>query len=55
MQTFNVKPKVKGKQVLDPISLRPLKEKGEEKPRSEYWLRRVLDGAVVEIKKTTKE
>lgn len=51
MITFKIKPAVAGTKVLDPISREPLKAKGEEKPRNEYWCRRVLDGAVIEIKK----
>lgn len=63
MDKFKIKPNGEGKKVRDPITFEPLKEEGEEKPRSEYWLRRVLDGAVVEVesevevktKKITKE
>lgn len=55
MQNFTVKPKVKGAKVLDPDSFEPLKEEGELKPRDEYWLRRILDGSVVEIKTTAKD
>tara|TARA_R110001583_G_scaffold15059_2_gene62467 strand:+ start:27885 stop:28079 length:195 start_codon:yes stop_codon:yes gene_type:complete len=54
MQTFNIKPKVAGKTVRDPITYEPLKTDGEEKPCSEYWLRRVLDGAVVKVKNEVK-
>lgn len=54
MVTFKIKPKVAGSQVLDPISRKPLAAKGEEKPRNEYWNRRLLDGAVIEVKKSEK-
>lgn len=55
MKTFKIKPAVDKQQVLDPVTRQPLKVKGEEKPRNEYWLRRVLDKSVVEIKPTAKE
>jgi hypothetical protein len=55
MKTFNIKPAVAKQKVLDPITFAPLKTKGEVKPRNEYWLRRVLDKSVVEIKPTAKE
>ena len=55
MQLFSIKPNKAGQKVLDPLSFQPLKEKGEKKPRNEYWLRRILDGDVVEIKPTAKE
>ena len=53
-QTFVIKPKVAGKKVRDPITYEPLKAEGEEKPRNEYWLRRVLDGAVVKVESEVK-
>jgi len=49
METFKIKPNGEGKKVRDPITFEPLKPAGEEKPRNEYWLRRVLDGAVVKV------
>ena len=52
IDTFKIKPTAAGTQVLDPVSRKPLAVKGEEKPRNEYWNRRVLDGAVIEIKKS---
>ncbi|WP_022940122.1 DUF2635 domain-containing protein [Psychromonas hadalis] len=55
MQTFNIKPKVAGEKILDPLSFTPLEDKGEVKPRSEYWLRRILDGDVIEIKTKGKK
>ena len=55
MDKFTIKPKVAGSKVLDPISKQPLKGKGEEKPRNEYWCRRILDGAVIELKTNSKE
>lgn len=56
MTTLKIKP-VKGFTVLDPESRKPLAGAGEEKPRSEYWLRRLAEGVVVEVKtiKTTEE
>jgi hypothetical protein len=55
MKTFKIKPAVDKQQVLDPVTRQPLKVKGEEKPRNEYWLRRVLDKSVIEIKTIVKE
>lgn len=55
MQQFKIKPKEPKQQVLDPETRKPLKATGEMKPRIAYWLRRVLDGTVVEIKTTAKE
>lgn len=44
-----VKP-AEGLTVLNPDrDMRPLDPKGEEVPRSMYWLRRLRDGDVVEI------
>ncbi|BBN59319.1 DUF2635 domain-containing protein [Hydrogenovibrio marinus] len=54
-QTFKIKPAKKGLQVLDPKTRDPLDEAGEEKPRDEYWLRRLKDGDVVIIKSIKKE
>jgi hypothetical protein len=34
----------------DPITGKPLAPKGETKPRSSYWLRRLRDGDVTEGK-----
>lgn len=45
---------VEGKPVLalvrDPVTFIPLKADGENKPRSQYWLRRLRDGDVIEVK-----
>ncbi|WP_084605491.1 DUF2635 domain-containing protein [Psychromonas aquimarina] len=49
MQTFKIKPNVKGKIVRDPITYEALKPAGEVKPRNSYWLRRISDGDVVEL------
>ena len=49
MQTFKIKPKVKGQTVRDPDTYEALKAAGEVKPRNSYWLRRIKDGVVVEI------
>lgn len=55
-ETFKIKPKVKDSKVLDPITFEPLKAAGENKPRSEHWLRRIKDESVIEIKpKNTTE
>ncbi len=54
-QTFKIKPKSSSVKVLDPQTLKPLKSVGETKPRNEYWLRRLMDGDVVEVIKQTTE
>lgn len=41
--------------VLDPVTFQSLKKSGEEKPRNEYWLRRLADGSVVEVSAQSKE
>lgn len=53
-RTFIIKP-VDGAKVPDPLTREPLKAEGEEKPKSEYWKRRILDKSVVEVKPTTKK
>ena len=45
---MKLKPK-EGYIVRDPQSHRPLSAEGEEKPRTQYWLRRLRDGDVVEV------
>lgn len=42
---MKIKPK-EGYVVRDPQSHRPLKAEGEDKPRTQYWLRRLRDGDV---------
>ncbi|WP_373020734.1 DUF2635 domain-containing protein [Thiomicrorhabdus sp.] len=54
-QDFKIKP-AQGMKVRDPETMKPLKTSGETKPRNEYWLRRIADKSVVEIKpKTTSK
>ena len=53
MNTIKVKPK-KGLLVRDPKSRKPLEEAGEEKPRDTYWLRRLKDESVIEVKSIAK-
>ena len=55
MREIKIKPKVKGVLVRDPITREPLKANGEMKPRNAYWLRRILDASVVEVKDKKKE
>ncbi|BDU38751.1 DUF2635 domain-containing protein [Vibrio nigripulchritudo] len=52
MRTIKVKP-VKGLVVRDPETRIPLKGAGEEKPRNAYWIRRLNDQSVVEVKSKT--
>jgi len=49
--TIQIKPANKDVVVRDPITRRQLEAKGEAKPRSPYWVRRLNDGDVIEIKK----
>jgi len=49
--TIKIKPANKDVVVRDPMTRRPLEAKGEAKPRSPYWVRRLNDGDVIEIKK----
>lgn len=46
-----VKPSSKKVKVFDPATKLHLKEEGKEVPKSNYWLRRLRDGDIVEIKK----
>lgn len=46
-ETFYLIPKP-GRQVRDPVSAAPLPPDGAEKPKTGYWLRRVLEGDVTE-------
>ena len=50
MRTFKVKPSSKGLLVRDPETRQPPKAAGEVKPRNTYWLRRIKDKSVVEVK-----
>jgi hypothetical protein len=43
-----VKPARPGLVVRDPVTLKPLAEKGESKPRDNYWRRRLKANDVVE-------
>jgi len=54
MPTITIKP-INGLTVLDPLTYVQLNESGEEKPRSEYWLRRLADGDVIEVKTVKQE
>ncbi len=49
MQKFKIKPKLLAQKVLDPITFKALSDKGENKPRNSYWLRRLKDGSIIEI------
>jgi len=51
--TIKIKPASKDVVVRDPITRRALDAKGEVKLRSPYWVRRLNDGDVIEIKKVT--
>lgn len=45
-QTFFIKP-ASGAKVRDPVTKQHLSADGENKPRSNYWLRRIASGEVV--------
>lgn len=53
MREMKIKPN-KGLLVRDPLTRKPLLEAGEIKPRNTYWLRRIADKAVTEIKVAPK-
>jgi len=58
MQTFKIKPNVRGKIVhivRDPVTYEALKVAGEIKPRNSYWLRRIKDNDVVEVLTTVQK
>ncbi|MFM2627377.1 DUF2635 domain-containing protein [Vibrio chagasii] len=52
--TFHIKPARSGLLVKDPQTRVPLKKRGELKPRSAYWLRRLADNSVVLVNDTAK-
>ncbi|RUM91049.1 MAG: DUF2635 domain-containing protein [Thiomicrospira sp.] len=54
-KTFKIKPCDSTIKVLDPETMKPLSLKGEEKPRNEYWLRRLKEGSIIEIGTVTKK
>ena len=39
-----------GLKVRDPVTKQHLKEEGEQKPRTTFWLRRLAAGEVLEVK-----
>lgn len=51
METIKVKP-LNELIVRDPITRKPLKTEGEEKPRNPYWLRRIKDKSVALVGET---
>ncbi len=54
MSNFKIKPKA-NILVRDPVTREPLKSTGETKPRDTYWLRRLKDKDVVEMKTVKKK
>jgi len=54
MNTIKIKP-AKGMLVRDPQTGRPLDAKGETKPRSSYWLRRLCDDDVQEVQVSRRQ
>lgn len=52
--TFFIKPANEKLLVKDPKTREPLKATGEEKPRNTYWLRRIKDKSVVQLKSLPK-
>lgn len=51
MTELHIKP-APGLTVRDPDSYEPLAAKGEKKPRTGFWLRRLKDGDVVTVTAT---
>jgi hypothetical protein len=51
---IHIKPKL-GLIVRDPVTYRPLAVDGEDKPRDQYWMRRLRDGDVVLAKQSEPE
>ncbi len=51
---IRIKPKL-GLIVRDPVTYRPLAVDGEDKPRDQYWMRRLRDGDVVLAKQSEPE
>ncbi|CAH7322839.1 conserved hypothetical protein [Vibrio chagasii] len=51
---FQIKPAKPGLLVKDPQTREPLKKRGELKPRTAYWLRRLADNSVVLVNDTAK-
>lgn len=49
MTTTIIKPASAGLIVRDPLTARPLDEKGEAKPMNGYWHARLREGSVVEV------
>lgn len=48
-KTVFIKPASADVKVRDPITKQHLKAEGESKPRSNYWIRRIAAGDVVEV------
>lgn len=53
-KTFVVRA-AEGRRVRDPHSKQVLAPEGESKPQTSYWLRRLADGDVVEVKPEPQE
>ena len=51
--TIKIKP-APGLKVRDPATGRHLADKGEEKPKNAYWLRRLRDGDAILVEKKEK-
>ncbi len=49
MNSIKIKPVDPLVTVRDPLTRKALAAKGEEKPRSPYWIRRLADRDVVEV------
>ena len=50
-----LKPAKEGQIIRHPETRRPLKKEGEEVKKSTYWLRRLKEGSVIEIKNKQAE
>lgn len=49
MDKLHLKPASKDVIVRDPTTGKPLADKGEKKPRTSYWIRRLRDGDVIDL------
>lgn len=50
IEKLHIKPSEKNLIIRDPLTREKLAIEGEHKPRSVYWLRRLADGSVIEVK-----
>lgn len=54
-ETIFIKPAQPGIKVRDPVTKQHLREDGEHKPRSTFWLRRLAAGEVVMVQQAAEK